>query len=181
LSVATVVATTWLRVSSSDVIGGAGRASVNGMDRQHGRKGRRARSNDHSVRRGIGLRRPGPFVSREGAGFHAIRNGFGFRARRAACAYSPSVAPPQRIINMSGFEFLRGTATSSAEALFDLSVSELKDRWRSVYGTAPPPRSSRKLLVSTIAYRMQERVFGGPRRRLTAAGRKRLSELMKKR
>jgi Protein of unknown function (DUF2924) len=45
--------------------------------------------------------------------------------------------------------------------LFDLKVNELKDRWRSIYGTEPPPRSSRKLLVSAIAYRMQERVFGG--------------------
>jgi Protein of unknown function (DUF2924) len=45
--------------------------------------------------------------------------------------------------------------------LFDLKVNELKDRWRSIYGTEPPPRSSRKLLVSAIAYRMQERVIGG--------------------
>jgi Protein of unknown function (DUF2924) len=45
--------------------------------------------------------------------------------------------------------------------LFDLKVNELKDRWRSIYGTEPPPRSSRKLLVSAIAYHMQERVFGG--------------------
>jgi hypothetical protein len=55
------------------------------------------------------------------------------------------------------------TSKTSSEiaALFDLSVSELKDRWRSIYGTEPPPRSSRKLLVSAIAYRVQERVFGG--------------------
>jgi hypothetical protein len=45
--------------------------------------------------------------------------------------------------------------------LIDLNVSELKDRWRSAYGTEPPPRSSRKLLISAIAYRMQERAFGG--------------------
>ena len=55
------------------------------------------------------------------------------------------------------------TAKTSAEiaALFDFSVNELKDRWRSVYGAEPPPRSSRKLLVSAIAYRIQERAFGG--------------------
>jgi len=54
------------------------------------------------------------------------------------------------------------TKTSSEiAALIDLSVSELKDRWRSVYGTEPPPRSSRKLLVSAIAYRIQEQAFGG--------------------
>jgi Protein of unknown function (DUF2924) len=55
------------------------------------------------------------------------------------------------------------TAKISGEiaTLFDFRVSELKDRWRSLYGTEPPPRSSRKLLVSAIAYRIQERAFGG--------------------
>jgi hypothetical protein len=47
------------------------------------------------------------------------------------------------------------------EVLTQLSVSSLKDQWRSVYGTEPPPRSSRKLLFSAIAYRIQERAFGG--------------------
>ena len=58
------------------------------------------------------------------------------------------------------------TAKTSSEiaALFDLSVGELKDLWRSIYGSEPPPRSCRKLLVSGIAYRMQERVFGGLKR-----------------
>jgi len=46
-------------------------------------------------------------------------------------------------------------------ALTDLSVRELKDRWRSVYGAEPPPRSSRRLLLSAIAYRIQERALGG--------------------
>jgi len=36
----------------------------------------------------------------------------------------------------------------------------MEDRWRSVYGTEPPPRNSRKLLVAAVAYRMQERAFG---------------------
>ena len=58
------------------------------------------------------------------------------------------------------------TTKTSGEiaALFDLSVSELKDRWRSVYGAEPPPRSSRKLLISAIAYRIQERAVGGLKR-----------------
>ena len=47
--------------------------------------------------------------------------------------------------------------------LINLSLSELKDRWRSAYGTEPPPRSSRKLLISAIAYRVQERALGGLR------------------
>ena len=45
--------------------------------------------------------------------------------------------------------------------LFELKVSELKDRWRAVYGNEPPPRSSKKLLISAIAYKIQERAFGG--------------------
>jgi len=54
-----------------------------------------------------------------------------------------------------------GKISSEIGDLINLSVSELKERWRSVYGTEPPPRSSRKLLVSAIAYRVQERAFGG--------------------
>ena len=55
------------------------------------------------------------------------------------------------------------TTKTSGEiaSLQDLSVSELKDRWRSMYDSEPPPRSSRRLLVSAIAYRIQERAFGG--------------------
>src|SRR6202030_4400696 len=59
------------------------------------------------------------------------------------------------------FSEIEGKLSCEIAALFDLGVSELKDRWRSIYGTEPPPRSSRKLLLSAIAYRMQEQVFGG--------------------
>ena len=58
-------------------------------------------------------------------------------------------------------DFETAKISGEIEALIQLSVSELKDRWRSVYGTQPPPRSSRKLLISAIAYRIQERAFGG--------------------
>lgn len=46
-------------------------------------------------------------------------------------------------------------------SLSDLSVKQLKDRWRSVYGTEPPRRISRELLTRAIAYRLQEQVLGG--------------------
>ncbi len=46
-------------------------------------------------------------------------------------------------------------------ALSALSVKHLKDRWRSLYGTEPPSRVSRELLTRAIAYRLQERAFGG--------------------
>src|SRR5271155_2900944 len=45
--------------------------------------------------------------------------------------------------------------------LASLSVKDLKDRWRSWYGAEPPTRISRELLTRAIAYRMQERAFGG--------------------
>jgi hypothetical protein len=51
--------------------------------------------------------------------------------------------------------------SSGIARLSVLEVSELKDRWLAVYGNEPPPRSSKKLLVSAIAYKIQERAFGG--------------------
>ena len=68
-----------------------------------------------------------------------------------------------------GFSEAEGEFSREIAALFDLSVSELKDRWRFVFGTEPPPRNSRKLLVAAVAHRMQEKAFGGlkpPVRRL---------------
>jgi hypothetical protein len=46
-------------------------------------------------------------------------------------------------------------------ALSALDIKHLKDRWRSLYGTESPRRISRELLTRAIAYRLQERVFGG--------------------
>jgi hypothetical protein len=46
-------------------------------------------------------------------------------------------------------------------ALTSLGISELKSRWRAWYDTEPPARISRELLTSAIAYRLQEREFGG--------------------
>lgn len=46
-------------------------------------------------------------------------------------------------------------------ALSELTLDELKERWRSIYNCPPPGRSSKQLLVSAIAYRMQEQVLGG--------------------
>ena len=51
------------------------------------------------------------------------------------------------------------------------AVSQLKERWRALYGTEPPRRISRDLLIRALAYRMQEQVLGGLRpstRRLLA-------------
>ncbi len=46
-------------------------------------------------------------------------------------------------------------------SLSNLSVKDLKDRWRSSYGSEPPRRISRELLTRALAYRLQERTWGG--------------------
>ena len=45
-------------------------------------------------------------------------------------------------------------------ALTELTTQRLRDEWRRLY-RGQPPRLSRDLLIRTIAYRMQERVYGG--------------------
>ena len=55
----------------------------------------------------------------------------------------------------------KGQLSLEIAALVDLTIDQLKERWRSIYNCAPPGRSSKKLLVSAIAYRLQEQVFGG--------------------
>ena len=38
--------------------------------------------------------------------------------------------------------------------------SELRDSWRSLYGTEPPKRVDRSLLIQAVGYRMQENALG---------------------
>src|SRR6202162_1206192 len=50
-----------------------------------------------------------------------------------------------------------------AQELKDLETrgdDELKDRWRSLYGTKPPQKIHRSLLIAAVAHRMQENVLG---------------------
>jgi hypothetical protein len=61
----------------------------------------------------------------------------------------------------------------SKEALSCLptrDIGELRQQWRGLYKTQPPPNLSRELLVRAVAYRMQELVLGRlrsePRRQL---------------
>src|SRR5882672_5771695 len=44
--------------------------------------------------------------------------------------------------------------------LNELTAQQLRDEWRRLY-RGQPPRLSRDLLIRTIAYRMQELVYGG--------------------
>ena len=50
-----------------------------------------------------------------------------------------------------------------AQELKDLETQgddELKDRWRSLYGTKPPTKIHRSLLIAAVAHRMQENALG---------------------
>jgi Protein of unknown function (DUF2924) len=55
----------------------------------------------------------------------------------------------------------RGQVAKQLAVLPKLTMAELKERWRSFYGTNPPPRIGRGLLTRAIAYRLQEQAFGG--------------------
>ncbi len=46
-------------------------------------------------------------------------------------------------------------------SLRSLGPEPLKARWRTLYGTEPPPRISEDLLRRAVAYRLQERALGG--------------------
>ena len=59
-------------------------------------------------------------------------------------------------------------------ALNGLTAQQLRDEWRRLY-RGQPPRLSRDLLIRTIAYRMQELVYGG----LSKATQRKLAALTK--
>ena len=59
-------------------------------------------------------------------------------------------------------------------ALNGLTAQQLRDEWRRLY-RGQPPRLSRDLLIRTIAYRMQELVYGG----LSKATQRKLDALTK--
>ena len=45
--------------------------------------------------------------------------------------------------------------------LAGLDLSALRERWRTLYGSEPPQRMSKELMMRAVAYRMQENAFGG--------------------
>ena len=47
------------------------------------------------------------------------------------------------------------------ERIPSLDVPALRERWTSLFGTSPSPLLSRVFMSRAIAYRMQEKVFGG--------------------
>jgi hypothetical protein len=69
---------------------------------------------------------------------------------------------------MSAAEDL-GTALAELERVSRHYLAEL---WTEYFGAAPPPRTSRSLMIRAVAYKVQERECGG----LSAATRRLLSE-----
>jgi hypothetical protein len=59
------------------------------------------------------------------------------------------------------------------DALQSETTLQLRQRWKALYGTEPPPRASRDLLTRAVAYRLQERVLGG----LSASTRRLLEQI----
>jgi hypothetical protein len=47
------------------------------------------------------------------------------------------------------------------ELLPKLSARQLDERWRELFGTPRPPRLYGPLLIGVLAYRLQEKAFGG--------------------
>ncbi len=45
--------------------------------------------------------------------------------------------------------------------LADLDLPALRQHWRELYASEPPVRMSRELIIQAIAYRIQEKMFGG--------------------
>ena len=61
------------------------------------------------------------------------------------------------------------------EALKQMGYNELRDEWRRLYRAQPPKRVARDLLQLGIAWKVQERAYGG----LSAATKRRLADLAK--
>jgi hypothetical protein len=47
------------------------------------------------------------------------------------------------------------------ERIQSLDIPALRERWTALFGTSPSPRLGRVFMIRAIAYRMQEKVFGG--------------------
>ncbi len=63
--------------------------------------------------------------------------------------------------------------TEKLAALADLDAVGLRAEWRRLYRSHPPRHIRRDLLVLAIAWKLQERVYGG----LTAAQKRRLADI----
>jgi len=55
----------------------------------------------------------------------------------------------------------REALAAEIASLSKLSIGELRERWKAMYGKAPSHEIGRSFLTRAIAYRLQERAYGG--------------------
>jgi len=55
----------------------------------------------------------------------------------------------------------RETLAAEIASLSKLGIDELRERWKAAFGKAPSRDISRSFLTRAIAYRLQEKAFGG--------------------
>lgn len=78
-----------------------------------------------------------------------------------------SLAPRPRRLNRRGRtsaqskQKLQDSVAARVLALSACSYRELGEQWRSVWGTAPPYKTSREFLIRAVAYGIQVQAFGG--------------------
>ena len=67
-----------------------------------------------------------------------------------------------------------GGIQKQLEELPGFQSSELKEMWSRLYGSAPPKRMSRELMIRAIAYKLQEKAYGG----MSSTARRKLAKLV---
>jgi hypothetical protein len=55
----------------------------------------------------------------------------------------------------------REAVRAEIASLSELGFKGLRERWKALYGVEPPSKIGRSLLIRGVAYRIQERAFGG--------------------
>ena len=60
-----------------------------------------------------------------------------------------------------GFRGASVDLTREIKSIQSLDVSALRERWKELFGSAPSPLLGQVFMTRAIAYRIQERVFGG--------------------
>ena len=55
----------------------------------------------------------------------------------------------------------RDALTAEIAGLSKASITDLRERWKAMYGKAPSQEIGRSFLIRAIAYRLQEKAFGG--------------------
>src|SRR5216684_2874396 len=51
--------------------------------------------------------------------------------------------------------------SAALDAVSSLSPDELEAQWKTLYGSDPPDRLRRPLMIQALAYRLQEQALGG--------------------